>query len=240
MRLSCVTSRMVVPRSRASDCMRSTTSRPEALSSDAVGSSASTIDRLADQGTRNGNALPLAARELLRTLVGVLAEADGLEHRVGLAPSSIARLDRSRAGRAARSAKLSMRRAGCALENEADAFADVFESRALRAVELVTEHAQPSLLRRPQRTDERQQRRLARPRWPRDDDDFARRDRRRDVVQDLPAQRALAVVVVEVLDDDGRVRGGGIRRPPPGRGGAPCAGPGSRTARTSRASARTP
>ena len=43
MRLSCVTIRIVAPCSRASACIRSTTSRPETLSSDAVGSSASTM-----------------------------------------------------------------------------------------------------------------------------------------------------------------------------------------------------
>ncbi len=134
MRLSCVTSRIVVPRSLASDCMRSTTSRPDCLSSDAVGSSASRIARLGDaaraRSRRAGAGRPRAARPLVR----VLAEPDGLEHRIRPAP---------RSARAARPVTRRPSSTFCEarqrveqvvlLEDEADAPAHVLERRALAA-----------------------------------------------------------------------------------------------------------
>jgi hypothetical protein len=118
--------------------------------------------RLADERAGDRDALALAARELLGPLVRVRAEAHGLEHRFRPSPQL-------RACGAARHAQAELHVLGrreCTeqvvlLEDEADVAAHVLERRALPAAELVAEHAQPALLRRSQRTDQREQRRLA-------------------------------------------------------------------------------
>ncbi len=65
------------------------------------------------------------------------------------------------------------------LEDEADAAAHALERARVGAVQLLAEHAHAARLRGAQRADQRQQRRLARARRPRDDDDLAGRDRGR-------------------------------------------------------------
>ena len=159
--------------------------------------------RFPDERPRDRHALALAAGQLVRPLAGVLAEADGFEHRVGLARQVGARGPPRHA-----QAQLHVLRGAeraeqvVLLEDEADALPDVLERRAPGAVEPVAEHAQRAFLRRPQGANQREQRGLARTRRARDDHDLACRDRGRHVEQDLAAQRALAIVVAEVFDDD--------------------------------------
>ena len=160
---------------------------------------------VADQRARDRDALALAARQLVGALVDVRAEADRLEHRLGppaqlgprMAPGGPqAELDVLRRGERGQQVVL--------LEDEADAAAHLLEGGLVRTAQFLAEDADAARLRGAQRADQREQRRLARARRPGDDDDLARRDRRRHVEQDLAAQRAFAVVVVERLDDDGR------------------------------------
>ena len=160
--------------------------------------------RIAHERPRDRDALPLAAREFVGALVDVRAEADRLEHRARAAPQLAAR--EAAGGPQPELDVLGRRERGeqvVLLEDEADAAAHALERARVGAVQFLAEHAHAARLRGAQRADQRQQRRLARARRPRDDDDLAGRDRGRHVEQDLAAQRALAVVVLESLDDDG-------------------------------------
>ena len=77
-RVSCVTMQIVAParcRSRSS----SITASPFFESRFPVGSSASRIERLADERARHGDALLLAARELARQVLRAVRHAHALE-----------------------------------------------------------------------------------------------------------------------------------------------------------------
>ena len=74
-----------------------------------------------------------------------------------------------------------------------------------RAAELIAQNFQASLLHGAEGPDQRQERRLARPRGTGHDHDLAARDLEVVVEEDLLAQFAFAVVVIQVADADDRI-----------------------------------
>ena len=194
MRLSWVTSRTVHALlawpGRAS---ASTTSRPDCLSSDAVGSSASTMRGRADERARDRDALLLAARELVWGSARARSpRPTAVEHLVG----ALARLA-ARTGRACSCSAISTfwRRGQrveqvVRLEDVADLPAHARRARARRAAQLLAEHAQAAVLRRAQRADQVSSVVLPEPDGPVRITISPRADLGRDVEQDLLAQRA--------------------------------------------------
>jgi len=82
--------------------------------------------------------------------------------------------------------------------------ADRLQRALAGGAQLLAEHSQRAVLSGAQGTDQRQQRRLAAARRPGDDDDLAGVDVGRDVEEDLLAEIAGAVGVIEATDGDGR------------------------------------
>jgi hypothetical protein len=142
-----------------------------------------------DERPRDRHALTLAARELARVLVQVLAEADRLEHGAGAGADrapACARLHQER------HLDVLVRRERLdqvvGLENEADLLPHRFEHGLARAAELLTEHRERAVLRRAERPDQREQRRLPAPRRAGHDHNLALGDVDRDVEEDLLLQ----------------------------------------------------
>src|SRR5579862_1933409 len=155
---------------------------------------------------RNRDPLLLPARELIRELRRMLGEADAGEDLV-----------RARADRAGCLAVLALHRhldvlAGgqrveqvVMLKDVADLPPHTHEIGLGGVAQLVPEHAQASGLRGAERADQREERRLPRPRRPGEDDDLPRLDGERYLVENLLAERAAPVVVADPIDDDERV-----------------------------------
>ena len=92
------------------------------------------------------------------------------------------------------------------LEDVADTPPHPDERRLVGAPQLLPHDPQAALLRRAQSADQREQRGLPGPRRAGHDHDLSRLHLRRDLEENLPAERALVVDVADPVDRDEGVR----------------------------------
>ena len=176
MRLSCVTSSTVTPCFLARSCMRVTTSRPDCLSSEAVGSSARMMRGRAASARAMATRCFWPPESWLGNGPGARPGRPPRASRRRAAGSRCATARGAGGAPSARSALRSAREQVVRLEDVADRVCAPGRRRARQPRELLAEHPHAALLHVPQRADRGSAGGLARARRPGDDDDLAGAD----------------------------------------------------------------